>query len=77
MLILENEGNIRLTTGLPKIHIALMGIEKVIPRFADLDVFLKLLPRSGTGQRLTAYQSIITGTKKVPRMKGLKRFISS
>jgi L-lactate dehydrogenase complex protein LldF len=64
ILILENEGNIRLTTGLPKTHIALMGIEKVIPKFADLDVFLKLLPRSGTGQRLTTYQSIITGTKK-------------
>ena len=64
ILILENEGNIRLTTSLPKIHIALMGIEKVIPRFADLDVFLKLLPRSGTGQQLTAYQSLITGTKK-------------
>jgi L-lactate dehydrogenase complex protein LldF len=70
ILILENEGNIRLTTGLPKIHIALMGIEKVIPRFADLDVFLKLLPRSGTGQRLTAYQSIITGTKKGPDDEG-------
>jgi L-lactate dehydrogenase complex protein LldF len=64
ILILENEGNIRLTTGLPKTHIALMGIEKIIPEFADLDVFLKLLPRSGTGQRLTTYQSIITGTKK-------------
>jgi len=64
VLILENEGNIRLTTSLPKIHIALMGIEKVIPRLADLDVFLKLLPRSGTGQRLTAYQSVITGTRK-------------
>ena len=64
ILILENEGNIRLTTSLPKIHIALMGIEKVIPRFADLDVFLKLLPRSGTGQRLTTYQSLITGTKR-------------
>jgi len=70
ILILENEGNIRLTTGLPKIHIALMGIEKVIPRFADLDVFLKLLPRSGTGQRLTAYQSIITGTKQIPGDEG-------
>ena len=70
ILILENEGNIRLTTGLPKIHIALMGIEKVIPRFADLDVFLKLLPRSGTGQRLTAYQSIITGTKQNPGDEG-------
>lgn len=64
ILILENEGNIRMTTGLPKTHIAVMGIEKILPRFADLDVFLKLLPRSGTGQRLTAYQSLITGTKK-------------
>jgi L-lactate dehydrogenase complex protein LldF len=64
ILILENEGNIRLTTGLPKTHIALMGIEKIVPRFADLDVFLKLLPRSGTGQRLTTYQSLITGTKR-------------
>ncbi len=64
ILILENEGNIRLTTSLPRTHIALMGIEKVIPRFADLEVFLKLLPRSGTGQQLTTYQSLITGTKR-------------
>jgi L-lactate dehydrogenase complex protein LldF len=64
ILILENEGNVRLTTSLPKVHIALMGIEKVIPRFADLDVFLKLLPRSGTGQNLTTYQSLITGVKR-------------
>jgi L-lactate dehydrogenase complex protein LldF len=64
IVIVENEGNIRLTTSLPRIHIAMMGIEKVIPRFADLDVFLKLLPRSGTGQRLTTYQSFITGTKR-------------
>ena len=41
-----------------------MGIEKVLPRFADVDVFLKLLPRSGTGQRLTTYQSFITGVKQ-------------
>jgi L-lactate dehydrogenase complex protein LldF len=64
ILILENEGNIRLTTSLPRVHIALMGIEKIVPRFADLDVFLKLLPRSGTGQQLTTYQSLITGTKR-------------
>jgi len=64
IVIVENEGNIRLTTSLPRLHIAVMGIEKVIPRFADLDVFLKLLPRSGTGQRLTTYQSFITGTKR-------------
>jgi len=53
-----------LTTSLPRLHIAMMGIEKVIPRFADLDVFLKLLPRSGTGQALSTYQSFITGTKR-------------
>jgi len=70
ILILENEGNIRMTTGLPQKHIAVMGIEKIVPRFADLDVFLKLLPRSGTGQRLTAYQSLITGVKKVTDDEG-------
>ena len=64
IVIVENEGNIRLTTSLPRIHIAVMGIEKVIPRFADLEIFLKLLPRSGTGQRLTTYQSFITGVKR-------------
>ena len=70
ILILENEGNARLTTSLPRTHVALMGIEKVIPRFADLDVFLQLLPRSGTGQVLTAYQSLLTGTKRRPEDEG-------
>jgi L-lactate dehydrogenase complex protein LldF len=70
IVIVENEGNIRLTSSLPRLHIAVMGIEKVIPRFADLDVFLKLLPRSGTGQRLTTYQSFITGTKRKPTDEG-------
>ncbi len=45
MLVLENEGNIRLTTSLPKTHIAIVGIEKVIPKLDDLDDFLKLMPR--------------------------------
>jgi len=62
--ILENEGNIRLTTSVPRTHIAVMGIEKLLPRFADLDVFFKLLPRSAAGQALSAYQSFITGTKR-------------
>ena len=64
IVIIENEGNIRLTTSLPRMHIAVMGIEKVVPRFADLDVFLKLLPRSATGQRSSTYQSFITGVKR-------------
>jgi len=70
IVILENEGNIRLTTSLPRVHIAVMGIEKILPRFADLDIFLKLLPRSGTGQRLTTYQSFITGTKTDKNAEG-------
>ncbi len=64
IVIIENEGNIRLTTSLPRTHVAVMGIEKILPRFADLDVFLKLLPRSGTGQKLSTYQSFITGVKR-------------
>ncbi|PWT87925.1 MAG: iron-sulfur cluster-binding protein [Blastocatellia bacterium] len=70
IMIVENEGNIRLTTSLPRMHIAVMGIEKIVPRFEDLDVFLKLLPRSGTGQRLTTYQSLITGVKQSPTEEG-------
>lgn len=70
ILILENEGNVRMTTSLPKTHVAVMGIEKIVPKFADLDVFLKLLPRSGTGQRLTAYQSLITGVKRKAANEG-------
>jgi L-lactate dehydrogenase complex protein LldF len=70
IVIVENEGNIRLTTSLPRTHIAVMGIEKLLPCFADLDVFLKLLPRSGTGQALSTYQSFITGTKQKANDEG-------
>lgn len=72
ILVLENEGNIRLTTSLPTTHIALMGIEKVIPRFADLEVFLKLIAPSGSGQRMTTYQSLITGAKRIEDDEGPK-----
>jgi L-lactate dehydrogenase complex protein LldF len=70
LLILENEGNVRLTTSVPRVHVALVGIEKLLPRVADLDVFLRLLPRSGTGQTLTTYQSLLTGPKVVPTDEG-------
>jgi L-lactate dehydrogenase complex protein LldF len=68
ILVLENEGNARMTTTLPAVHVAVMGIEKVIPRFCDLETFLRLLPRSGTGQHLTTYQSMLTGPD--PRGQG-------
>ncbi|MBL1411292.1 LutB/LldF family L-lactate oxidation iron-sulfur protein [Sphingobacterium faecale] len=62
--ITENEGNARLTTTFPKIHIAVVGIEKVIPNLSDLDLFWPLLASHGTGQNLTVYNSILNG----PRM---------
>ena len=70
IVIVENEGNIRLTTSLPRTHIAVMGIEKLLPRFDDLEVFLKLLPRSATGQWLSTYQSFITGVKRTADDEG-------
>ena len=59
-----NEGNGRLTLTRPKVVIALMGIEKILPRLADLSVVLKLLARSGTGQPLTCYTSLVTGPRR-------------
>ena len=69
-MVLENEGNARLCTSLPKVHVAITGIEKVIPRLADLDVFLRLLPRSATGQAMTTYQTLFTGPKPDPNAEG-------
>jgi L-lactate dehydrogenase complex protein LldF len=65
VVVIENEGNIRFSTTAPRVHIALVGIEKIIPRFADLGVFLRLLGRSGTGQKLTSYTSILSGPRRV------------
>jgi len=64
MVLITNEGNGRMCTSLPRVHIALMGIEKIIPRFDDLRVFLRLLARSATGQKLTSYVSVITGPRR-------------
>jgi L-lactate dehydrogenase complex protein LldF len=55
LVVVENEGNGGLSASVPPVHIAIMGIEKVIRRVADLDVFLPLLARSGTGQKITTY----------------------
>lgn len=61
--ICTNEGNGRLTLSRPRVHVALMGIEKVVPRMRDLSVFLKLLARSSTGQSITVYTSLVTGPR--------------
>jgi len=61
IVLVTNEGNARMVTTLPKIHIALVGIEKFVEKFADIVPILNALPRSATAQLLTSYVSIITG----------------
>jgi L-lactate dehydrogenase complex protein LldF len=74
VVLVENEGNIRLTTSAPRIHIAVAGIEKMIPRAQDLAVFLKLLGRSGTGQHLTVYTSFLSGPRRAEEIDGPDEF---
>ena len=59
--VVESEGNGRMCVSLPDVLITLAGIEKLIPKFQDLEVFLQLLPRSSTGERMNPYNSIWTG----------------
>ena len=66
----ENEGNTRLTTTFPKIHIAIVGIEKVIPSINDLDLFWPILSTHGTGQNLTVYNTILGGPRQSDESDG-------
>jgi L-lactate dehydrogenase complex protein LldF len=74
IVLMENEGNIRFSTSAPKIHVAVVGIEKVIPRMADLAVFLPLLARSATGQKLGSYLSILSGARRPGEPDGPEEF---
>ncbi|MWC29271.1 LutB/LldF family L-lactate oxidation iron-sulfur protein [Paenibacillus sp. MMS18-CY102] len=64
MVLFENEGNARMVTTVPRTQITLMGMERIIPSFEDLEVMATLLPRSATGQKLTVYMSGITGPRR-------------
>ncbi len=61
LAVVESEGNGRMCLTLPQTLITIMGIEKIVPRYADLEVFLQLLPRSSTGERMNPYTSMWTG----------------
>jgi L-lactate dehydrogenase complex protein LldF len=61
IVVVESEGNGRMCTTLPRVLVTVLGIEKVLPAFADLEVFLQLLPRSSTGERMNPYTSLWTG----------------
>lgn len=62
--VTENEGNGRLSTALPKVHIAIVGIEKVLPSIQDLNLFWPLLATYGTGQKVTSYNTIFSGPRQ-------------
>lgn len=64
LVLVSNEGNARLVTTLPRVHVAVMGIEKLVPSLADLDLMIKILARSATGQKITTYTSLVTGPRR-------------
>lgn len=64
LVIVTNEGNGRLVTTLPSVHIAVLGIEKIVPTMEDATAILQVLPRSGTGQKITSYVSFMTGPSR-------------
>ena len=70
LVMVENEGNGRLCSSMPETFVALMGIEKVIPRLADLSHFLEILARTATGQKLTTYTTLLTGPRRPGELDG-------
>jgi L-lactate dehydrogenase complex protein LldF len=74
VVVVENEGNARLSSSAPRIHIAIAGFEKIIPKATDLGVFLKLLARSATGQKLSVYTSFLAGPRREGEPDGPEEF---
>ena len=68
--LIENEGNIRLSTSLPRVHVAFVGIEKLVPRLEDVSGFLQLTARSATGQPIGNFVSLIQGPRKSDEVDG-------
>jgi L-lactate dehydrogenase complex protein LldF len=64
LALVTNEGNGRLCTTVPRVHIAVMGLERLVPTLADLEVMMRLLPRSATAQKLTSYVSMLSGPRR-------------
>ena len=74
VVLVTNEGNGRMVTSLPRIHVAVMGIEKVIPSMTDLMVFLAILARSATGQKLSVYTTLVRGPRRSAEVDGPEEF---
>ena len=73
--VTENEGNGLMTTAFPKVHIVLAGIEKIIPKMSQLGLFYPLLAAHGTGQQITAYNTIFTGPRLATEVDGPEKMI--
>ncbi len=72
LCVLTNEGNGRMVTTLPRVHIALMGIERLVPDLDSLALILSMLPRSATGQKITVYTQLIHGPRRADETDGAK-----
>jgi L-lactate dehydrogenase complex protein LldF len=72
--LVTNEGNARLTTSLPKVHVAVMGMERIVPTFEELDIVVSLLCRSAVGLPLTGYVTLLTGPREADQCDGPEEF---
>src|SRR5512142_1894324 len=70
LCIVTNEGNGRMVTTMPPVHVALLGMERLLPRLEDLPLLLSLLPRSATGQKLSVYTQMIHGPRRAGEVDG-------
>jgi L-lactate dehydrogenase complex protein LldF len=74
VVLVTNEGNGRMVTSLPRVHVAVMGVEKVIPSMSDLVVFLAILAKSATGQKLSVYTTLVQGPRRPGELEGPDEF---
>ena len=74
VVLVTNEGNGRMVTSLPRVHVALMGVEKVVPSLTDLMVFLAILAKSATGQKLSVYTTLVRGPRRAEELEGPDEF---
>ncbi len=74
VVLVTNEGNGRMATSLPRVHVAVMGVEKVIPSMTDLAVFLAILAKSATGQKLSVYTTLVQGPRRAGELEGPDEF---
>ena len=74
LVLVTNEGNGRMCTSMPRIHVAITGMEKIVPSMEDLGIFLRLLIRSATGQRISSYVTAVTGPRHADEEDGPEEF---